>query len=101
MKVKLNILLCYVLLCIWCVSNTNRYKLIGVVHHGDEEVEEHNHVDDGVRAEHQHAPEASKDFDPFQLKWIQIDQAKSRPEQSLHRLEQTDKRTLYLVREKD
>ena len=57
--------------------------MVGVVHHGDEEVEEHDNVDDGEGAEHDEAPEPCELLDAGQLKVVQIYQAEGRPEQSL------------------
>lgn len=68
---------------------TNRYKLIGMIHHSDQQVEENDDVDDSIRAEHQHAPEPREDLDAVQLERVQVDQTERRPEQRLHRLEQT------------
>lgn len=38
-------------------------ELIGVVHHGDEEVQEDDNVDDRVSSKHQHAPEPGETLD--------------------------------------
>ena len=54
-----------------------------MVHHGDEQVEQDDDVDDGEGAEHDEAPEPGELLDPRQLKVVQIDQAKGRPEQCL------------------
>lgn len=59
-----------------------------MVHHGDEQVEQHDDVDDCVGAEHEHAPEPREDLDPLQLERVQVHQSERRPEQRLHRLEQ-------------
>lgn len=69
-------------------KNTYGYELIRMVHHGDEEVEQHDHIYDGVGAEHEHAPEAREDLDAVQLERVQVYQPESRPEKRLHRLEQ-------------
>ena len=54
-----------------------------MVHHGNEEVEERNNVDDGEGAKHDEAPEPRELLDPGQLKVVEIYQAEGRPEQSL------------------
>ena len=58
-------------------------ELVGVVHHGNEEVEKHDNVDDGEGAKHDEAPEPRELLDPGQLKVVEIYQAEGRPEQSL------------------
>ena len=63
--------------------------MIGVIHHGDQEIEKHDDVDDGEAAEHDETPEPSEFLDSCQLKVVQIYQTKSRPKQSLRRLPQT------------
>ena len=62
-----------------------------MVHHGNEEVQEYDDVDHGVRSEHQHAPEARERLDPLELEILQVDQTKSRPEKRLYCLEQAGK----------
>ena len=54
-----------------------------MVHHGDEQVEQDDDVDDGEGAEHDEAPEPGELLDPRQLKVVKVNQTKSRPEQSL------------------
>lgn len=63
-----------------------------MIHHGDEQVEQHDDVDDGVRAEHEHAPEAREDLDAVQLERVQVHQPEGRPEQRLHGLKQTERK---------
>ena len=58
-------------------------ELVGVVHHGDEEVEQDDDVDDGEGAEHDQAPEPRELLDPRQLKVVEVDEAKGRPKQGL------------------
>ena len=31
----------------------DRDELVGVIHHGDEQIEQDNHIDDGKRAKHE------------------------------------------------
>ncbi len=64
------------------------YELVGVVHHGDEEVEEDDDVDDGEGAEHEEAGEARELLDAGQLEVVQVDQAEDGPEQGLGGLPQ-------------
>ena len=58
-------------------------ELVGVVHHGDEQVEQDDDVDDGERAEHDQAPEPRELLDPGELKVVQVDQTERGPEQGL------------------
>ena len=58
-------------------------KLVGVVHHGDEEIEQDDDVDDGEGAEHDEAPEPRELLDPGQLEVVQVYQAKGGPKQGL------------------
>ena len=58
-------------------------ELVGVVHHGDEEVEQDDDVDDGEGAEHDEAPEPRELLDPGELEVVQVYEAESRPEQGL------------------
>ena len=58
-------------------------KLVGVVHHGDEEIEQDDDVDDGEGAEHDEAPEPCELLDPGQLEVVQVDQAKGGPKKGL------------------
>jgi hypothetical protein len=60
-----------------------------VIHHGDEQVQQHDNVDDAVAAEHEHAPEAREYLDAVQLEALEIDETERRPEERLRRLEQT------------
>lgn len=41
-----------------------------MIHHGDEKIQQHNNIYDGVTAEHQHSPEARKYFYSIELKTI-------------------------------
>ena len=60
-----------------------------MVHHGDQEIEKHDDVDDREAAEHDETPEPGELFDSRQLKVIQVYQTKSCPEQGLSCLPQT------------
>lgn len=64
-----------------------------MVHHGDEQIEQHNDVDNGVRTEHEHSPEPCEYLDSVQFKTIQVHQAEHGPEQRLGGLEQTVSQT--------
>jgi hypothetical protein len=68
-----------------------------VVHHGDQQVQQHHDVDHRVRAEHQHAPEAGEALDAGQLKVVQVHQAENGPEECLRRLEQTEKSFIVVI----
>ena len=74
-------------------------ELVAVVHHGDEKVEQHDDVDHGEAAEHDEGPEPGELLDPGQLEVVQVDQAKSRPEESLTSFPEADnfKRVSVLV----
>lgn len=65
-----------------------RDDLVRVAHHGDQHVQQHDDVDDTVRAEHQHRPEAREALDALQLEGHQVDEAERRPEQRLGRFEE-------------
>ena len=60
-----------------------------MIHHGDQEIEKHDDVDQWEAAEHDETPEPSELLDSTQLKVVQIYQTKSRPKQSLRSLPQT------------
>lgn len=51
-----------------------------MIHHGDEQIQQDHDIDHRVGAEHEHAPEASKDFNSVQLETVQVDQTKNGPE---------------------
>ena len=50
-----------------------------MVHHGDEEVEQNDDVDDGEGAEHEEAGETGELLDAGQLEVVQIDEAENGP----------------------
>jgi len=54
-----------------------------MIHHGNEQVEQHHNIDNRVGAKHQHAPESGEDLNAIQLKAVQIYQAKDSPEKGL------------------
>ena len=66
-------------------------QLIGVVHHGNQEIEKDDDVDQREAAEHDESPEPGELLDPTELEVVQIYQAKSCPEQCLCCLPQTEK----------
>ena len=55
-------------------------ELVAVVHHGDQEVEQHDDVDDGEAPEHDEAPEPRELLDPGQLEVVQVDETEGCPE---------------------
>ena len=71
-------------------------KLVGVVHHGDEEIEQDDDVDDGEGAEHDEAPEPCELLDPGQLEVVQVDQAKGGPKQGLTCFPKTESKNMKL-----
>ena len=70
-----------------------------MVHHGDEQVEQDDDVDDGERAEHDQAPEPRELLDPGQFKVVQVDQTEGGPEQGLACFPKTEKLTSLTNRE--
>ena len=54
-----------------------------MVHHGDQEVQQHDDVDDGEAPEHDEAPEPRELLDPGQLEVVQVDETKGCPEKGL------------------
>ena len=61
----------------------NTDQLIGVIHHGDEEIEKDDDVDNREASKHDQTPEPRELLDACQLKVVQIYQTKSSPKQSL------------------
>ena len=70
-----------------------------MVHHGDEQVEQDDDVDDGEGAEHDQAPEPRELLYPGQLKVVQVDQTEGGPEQGLACFPKTEKLTSLTNRE--
>ena len=66
-----------------------------MVHHGDEQVEQDDDVDDGERAEHDQAPEPRELLDPGELKVVQVDQTERGPEQGLACFPKTENLTAF------
>ena len=66
--------------------------MIGVIHHGDQEIEKHDDVDDGEAAEHDETPEPGELLDPRELEVVQVYQAKRRPEKGLCGLPEAEMR---------
>ena len=54
--------------------------LVGVGHHGNEHVEQHNDQAAAVDPEHQQRPEPCKILDPRELKISEVHQSKNCPE---------------------
>ena len=54
-----------------------------MIHHGNQQVEQHDDVDQGEAPEHDEAPEPGELLDPGQLEVVQVYQAERRPEQGL------------------
>ena len=54
-----------------------------MIHHGNEQVQEDDDVDDWKAAEHDEAPEPGELLDPGQLEVVQVYQAKRGPEKGL------------------
>ena len=62
-----------------------------MIHHGDEEIEKDDDVDQWKATEHDETPEPRELLDSTQLKVVQIYQTKGGPEQCLRCLPQTEK----------
>lgn len=60
-----------------------------MIHHGDQEIQEDDNVNDRISTKHQHAPESGEYLDAVQFKAIEVYQAENRPEERLYRLKQT------------
>lgn len=67
---------------------------IGVGHHSNEQIEEHDDVDDGVRTKHEQAPEPGVTLDAGQLEVLQANHAEGRPEERLRGFEDADRKLL-------
>ena len=67
-----------------------------MVHHGDEEIEQDDDVDDGEGAEHDEAPEPRELLDPGQLEVVQVDQAKGGPKKGLTCFPKTESKNMKL-----
>ena len=76
-------------------------QLVGVVHHGDEEVEQDDDVDDGEGAEHDEAPEPRELLDARQLKVVEVDEAKRGPKQGLTCFPETEIKNINVRKERD
>ena len=63
-----------------------------MIHHRDEQVEQHDDVDDGEAPEHDEAPEPGELLDPCELEVVQVYQAERRPEQGLCGLPEAETR---------
>ena len=73
--------------------STHSDVLVGVVHHGDEHVEQHHQGDDVVGAEHGGAHELGELVVCVHVGDVQVDQAEDGPEQRLQGLEQPAEET--------
>ena len=62
--------------------------LVTVTHHGDQHVEEDDHVTAGVDPEHQQCPEPREVLHASQLEVVKTDEAEDRPEERLEGLEE-------------
>lgn len=43
-----------------------------MIHHGDEEVQQYDDIDDGIRSKHQHTPKSCEYFDTVQLETLEV-----------------------------
>ena len=69
-----------------------------MIHHGNEQVQEDDDVDDWKAAEHDEAPEPRELLDPGELEVVQVYQAKRRPEQRLRGLPEAIMRKVSYLR---
>ena len=63
-----------------------------MVHHRDQQVEQHDDVDDGEAPKHDEAPEPGELLDPRELEVVQVYQAERRPEKGLCGLPEAEMR---------
>ena len=63
-----------------------------MIHHRDEQIEQHNDVDDGEAPKHDEAPEPGELLDPRELEVVQVYQAERRPEKGLCGLPEAEMR---------
>ena len=63
-----------------------------MIHHRDEQIEQHNDVDDGEASKHDEAPEPGELLDPRELEVVQVYQAERRPEKGLCGLPEAEMR---------
>jgi hypothetical protein len=56
-----------------------------MIHHRDEQVQQHHDIDDRIAAEHQHAPESSENLDSIQFEAVQVHESEHGPEKRLYR----------------
>ena len=61
-----------------------------MIHHGDQEIQQDDDVDDREAPEHDETPESRELFDSRQLEVVQVYQTKCCPKQSLRCLPQTE-----------
>ncbi len=61
-----------------------------MIHHGNQQVEQHYDVDQREASEHDEAPEPGELLDPSELEVVQVYQAERRPEQGLWRLPEAE-----------
>ena len=62
--------------------------LVRVAHHGDEHVQQDDHIAGDVAAEHEKSPEPGEILDAGQLKVAELDKTEDRPEESLRRFKE-------------
>lgn len=74
-------------------DSTHGNKLVGVVHHGYQHVEQDDQRDDVVCPEHGGAHELRELMLRFHVGHVQVDEPEYRPEQGLERLKQPGTRT--------
>ena len=71
-----------------CVSGTHSYELVGVIHHGDQHVQQNHQRDDVVRSKHGGSYELCELVASLHVGDVQVQQAEHGPEERLQGLKQ-------------
>ena len=74
---------------------TNRDELVGMIHHCNEKIEEHDDVDYWKGTKHDETPKSCTFFYSRQFKIIEVNQTKCSPKQSLCCFPQADEMLNY------
>ena len=67
-----------------------------MIHHGNQQVEQHDDVDQWEAPEHNEAPEPGELLDPRELEVVQVYQAERRPEKGLCGLPEAEMRQKWV-----
>lgn len=74
-----------------------RNNLVGIGHHGNQEIQQDNNIDHRITSKHEQCPKSSKTLYPSQFKWNEIDQTKWCPKERLRCFKQTEIRINFIV----